>query len=66
MKAAIRLMIAATSLLAACSTPNPPLSLHDRFVLVALADDAGRPLDRIYRWPNPLFVEYFGPDRYRD
>lgn len=53
------------SLLGACTNPNPPLTLYDRFVLVALTDDAGNPLDRLYRWPDPLRVEYHGPDRFR-
>ena len=67
MKGAIRLtFLAAATLLAACSAPNPPLSLYDRFILVALTDDAGNPLDRLYRWEFPLRIAYRGPERYRD
>ena len=44
---------------------NAPLSLHDRFVRVALTDRAGRPLDRLYRWPDPLRIQYLGPDRFK-
>ena len=68
-------------LLGSCTTPNEPpsvhdrlalleqinapLSLQDRFVRVALTDRAGRPLDRLYRWPGPLRIQYLGPEQYR-
>ena len=52
--------------LAGCASPamDPDLSLHDRFVLTALTDDAGRSLDQVWRWEAPIFVEYNGPPEY--
>lgn len=55
------------ALLAACSSPamDPDLSLHDRFVLTALAEDDGTPVDYLWRWEYPVLVEYRGPERFR-
>lgn len=67
MKARFLALICVSAILAAgCATQNPPLSLHDRFVLVALTDDAGNPLDRLYRWEFPIAIAYRGPERYRE
>lgn len=54
--------------LAGCSSPamDPDLSLHDRFVLVALHRDDGSKVDDLLRWYAPLTVFYEGPDEYRD
>ncbi len=54
-------------LLAGCSSPvmSPDLSLHDRFVLTALTDDDGRPLETLGRWEAPMRLRYEGPDEYR-
>ena len=51
--------------IAGCTASNPPLALAERFELIALTDDAGRPLDGVFKWSWPLHVEYHGPDRFR-
>lgn len=54
--------------LAGCSSPamDPNLSLHDRFVLVALHRDDGSKVDDLLRWYAPLTVFYDGPEEYRE
>ncbi len=62
------LIVLLAALLAGCTVPAmaPDLSLYDRFVLTALTDDEGRPLDTLGRWQLPLLLQYVGPERYRN
>lgn len=53
--------------LAACATNPalaPDLSLHDRFVLNALTDDLGEPVDELLKWSWPLYVSVEGDQTY--
>lgn len=52
--------------LTGCATPNPPLTLAERFERVALRDDAGRPVDNLMKWSRPIEVGYVGDPAYRD
>lgn len=54
-------------LLGGCASPamDPGLSLHDRFVLTALTNDDGEPLESLWRWDLPVMVRYDGPERFR-
>lgn len=58
---------AALVILAGCASPamDSDLSLHDRFVLTALADDDGSPTERLWRWHGPIRLYYDGPNEYR-
>ena len=53
--------------LAGCASPamNANLSLHERFVLTALTNDDGDPVDSLWRWDLPVMVRYDGPERFR-
>jgi hypothetical protein len=42
----------------------PDLSLHDRFVLNALTDDLGDPVDQLLKWSWPLLVSVEGDPTY--
>ncbi len=61
-----RVFVAAL-LLAGCASQatNPDLSLYDRFVLTALTDDDGSPIERLRRWRGPIRLYYDGPEEYR-
>lgn len=54
-------------LLTACATPDPPLSLVDRFEHVAFEPyEAGVYPDHLWRWEWPIRVEIVGSQDYRD
>lgn len=61
------LTVLALVLVGCTSSPamDPDLSLHDRFVLVALHRDDGSKVDDLLRWYAPLTVVYDGPEEYR-
>lgn len=64
----MRPLIAFLALLpAACASPamDPDLTLYDRFIMTALSDDDGSPLDQLYRREWPIYVAYDGPPEYR-
>lgn len=44
---------------------EPYLSLQDRFVLTALTDDDGDPIETLWRWDLPVMIRYDGPERFR-
>lgn len=54
-------------LLVGCATSamDPELSLRDRFVLTALTEDDGSSKLFVDRWERPIYIEYQGPQRFR-
>lgn len=51
-----------------CTSPamDPDLTLHDRFVLTALTNDDGSPIERLWKWRDPILLYYDGPNEYHD
>ena len=60
------IVLLAAALTACATNPAlaPDLSLHDRFVLNALTDDSGDPVDVLLKWSWPLIVSVEGDQTY--
>lgn len=64
MRPLIALLAAALTGCALNPALAPDLSLHDRFVLNALTDDSGDPVDVLLKWSRPLVVSVEGDQTY--
>lgn len=59
-------LCAVASLLIGCATADPPLSLADRFEVVAFEAEDPFFDDQLWKWTWPIRVQFIGSEVYRD